>query len=282
MAKQNTGTYTTAGFAGVWYGVRDADGYLTGNSPTAPVGGATGSPLYRLIGAVTANIPLTEALIVNIQGDDGVITTFTFPPDALPTGNLTLASRDPVFEGISKGTKVYTNGQVVTSLNVSKGDTYQPLFLHMVRQAQTTDPNNFGNKRWENIILPNVVVQPLFNTLETRAHAPFNFRVDLRMTNALGTGETFTDASYGAVLGAMYTRFTNYPYHHMVYTGDNTTTEFNLEYTPISTAEIKVFVNGVPATVSSVNTTTKTFTLSSAPATSAIVVAYYGFPESEL
>lgn len=282
MAKQNTGTYTSAGFAGVWYGVRDANGNLTGNSTSAPAGGATGSPLYRLLGAVSANIPVTEATIVNVQGDDGFITSFTFPSDSLPTGNITIATRDAVFEAITKGTKVYTDGQITTSVQVAIGDTYQSMFLHMVRQAQTTDPNNFGNKRWENVILPNVVVQPLFNTLDTRAHAPYNYRVDLKTTNNLGTGETFTDANYGMRLGAMYTRYTNYPYHHMVYTGDNTTDDFNLEYTPISTAEIRVLVNGVLATVSSVDTTLKTFTLASPPATSAIVIAYYGFPESEL
>ena len=46
-----------------------------------------------------------------------------------------------------------------------------------------------------------------------------------------------------------YVYDTNYPYHAIRYTGDNTEDTFNLSYTPISVNEIMVFVDGVPATV---------------------------------
>lgn len=282
MAKQNTGVIFTAGAQAIWYGVRDANGYLTGNTATAPIAGATGSPLFRIPGLVDANIAIPEGTVVNVPGDNENLTTFTFPADTFPTGNISTASQDAVFEAIIKGTKVYTDGTRITSIVEGNVNNYTPIFLHILRNAQTGDPTNYGNKRWQNIFMPNVTVQALNAPVATRTHSPFSYKVDARRTNNTGTGETFTTATYGATLVSRYDITTLYPYTHMVYTGDNATTVFNLEYTPISTAEIKVFVNGVLATVSSVDTTLKTFTLSSAPATSAIVIAFYGFPESEL
>lgn len=280
----NTGKRIVAGFQAVYYGTRDADGNLLGNTTTAPVSGATGSPAYRITGAVSMTVPQPEASAVPAPGDDTVLVNFIFAPDTLPEGNLITASRDAVFEAIAQGTvvKSYLAGNVIGSVLLPGTPTYEDMFIHGIRRAQTADETNFGNARWQNVVYSNVQVQALFNTMETRTHSPFDHKLVINNTNNKGTGETFTTANDGVQLAGGYVYDTNYPYHFIRYTGNGVLTTFNLSYTPISTSEILVFVNGILATVSSVDIANKTFTLSVAPANNAVVVAFYGHDESEL
>lgn len=281
----NTGQRVVAGFQAVFYSLLDSSNNILGNNATTPTAGnATGNPAYRLRGAVSMTVPIPEATAVPAPGDDTVLVNFFFPADTLPEGNFVTASRDAVFEGLAQGTKVksYLAGNILGSSPLPATPVYASMLIHGIRQTQTADESNFGVSKWQNVVYLNTKVQALFNTMETRTHAPFNYKLIVNNSNQRGTGETFTDTSDGFLLAGAYVYDTNYPYHAIRYTGDNTEDTFNLSYTPISTSEILVFVNGVPATVSAVDTTLKTFTLSSAPANNAVIVALYGFEAGEL
>ena len=285
MAYSNTGKRIVAGFQAVFYSLLDSNGNILGNNTTTPTAGnATGNPSYRLVGAVNMTVPVPEATAVPAPGDDTVLVNFFFPADTLPEGNIVIASRDKVFEGFAQGTKVmsYGAGTLTGSVAITGSPVYAPMLIHGIRQSQTADESSFGASKWQNVVYTNVKIQPLFNTMETRTHSPFNYKMIVNNSNQKGTGQTFTNASDGTLLAGCYVYDSDYPYHPIRYTGDNTEDTFNLSFTPISTSEIFVWVNGVPATVSSVDTTLKTFTLSSAPALNAAIIVLYGFDSSEL
>lgn len=283
MATTNNKGLIAAGYRLAFYGVIDTDGILIGGDGTAPVAGnADGKPMIRLLGATTAPVQLTESESVPIPGDDGVLGQFQFESSDLPAGVIEFSVRDLVFEAIANGALVETLG--TDAYAIENQPDFDPASLTMIltRRAQQFSSAGKGQARWESLLLHNVVATPLGSNYEIKAPAVYAYRISLSKSDRRATGQTLTNATMGTKTSVGTTVMTENPLHMVAYTGDNTAVTFNLPFTPISVAKTKVFVNGVGVTVNSVNVANKTFTLSSAPANGAKVVALYEYESSEI
>jgi len=283
MATTNNKGIVSAGYRLAFYGVVDSDGYLIGGDGVAPVAGnVDGKPMLRLLGATTAPVQVPESESVPIPGDNAVLAQFLFPAGNLPAGIIEFSVRDLVFEAIANGALVETLG--TDSYAIEDMPDFNPVNLTMLltRNSLQYSSAGKGQARWESKIIHNAVVTPLGSNYEIKAPAVYAYGISINKSDRRATGQTLTLAQMGTKTSVSTTHTTTNPLHMVAYTGDNTAVTFNVPFTPLSVAKTKVYVNGVGVTVSSVSTANKTFTLSSAPATSAKIVALYEYESSEI
>lgn len=283
MAQNQTGIIG-AGFDNIFYGLRNSQGYLIGNTLAEPsAGDADGSGMMRLAGAVSAPVELTEPDRLSIIGDDVKKATFTFESAEFPSGIIETVVAQEYFDSVINGTLVETlGGNRKRGVLIPNKTAFPSLFIVFQRRALTSNANSVGEQRWEVVVVNNAIVTPLFTTFQTRANNPYRYSLSLSTSNTDPTGMTYTQGTHGTTSSAMDRFISQNPVHYKRWTGNGVLTTFNLDYTPISTAKTLVFVNGVQVTVSSINASAKTFTLSSAPSSGATVVASYEFDEKDL
>jgi len=267
------------GAAALFAGANDDDGAFLGDSTSAPAAGnADGASPIRLYGLKTlpSNVPEPARLQIAAD-DDPSFAIFTLPSES-PNGNFTLAEQSVAFENLVTGTVEQALGSLNGFAQQPSVPTEQNIMLFGHQQALDRD----RNRAWRTLILPSLTVAPLGNNMETGAETPFSYSFSLNKYTRLPWGATLTDGLHGATRAGAFQINAEHPVHIKRYTGNNSVVTFNLDFTPIDVSHTIVFVDNVQATVNSVSTVNKTFTLASAPGSSAKVVVVYGFDATEL
>lgn len=272
-----------AGFINMFYGITDSNGYIIGNTLTAPaVGVAAGSPMGRIDGVKTSDITITEPEVVTVTGDDGALGQFVFDPATLPSFVLEVGMTDLDFEALAHGTLVQNVGDLSISPLQPKNPVYPDMFLILQRRAKSKAAGSDGVSQWEGVFIPKAQLVPLGSPNFTeRAAASFRYRVNTNIADRMATGITLSDAANGTEASPVIKFTAENPVHVQRFTGNGVVTAFGpLTYTPVSQAKVVVAINGLLRTVVTdytVNTTTKMVTFNVAPGNNGIVEVLYEF-----
>jgi len=274
----NINTWIAAGFSSGWYMLLDSDGYAAGASGTVSTGSA-GAAGGRILGVQNADVSIKEPDTVPVSGDDGVLGSFLFAPNESPSGTFEVGVRDIALEARLQSTLVQTLGNLNLGVIQPKDPVYVDVGLILSRQAQSQDGASLGKAMYENAIVLKAQLAPLGNTpLTGRTAAVTRYRVIANPSNATPMGYTLTNAANGTEAAPFLTVATDYPLTWHAFRGDGATTGFVVSQTPSSNiaANHLVFVNGVQVTPT-INTTTKTFTITPAPANNAKITVVYQY-----
>lgn len=268
---------TAAGSTYAFLGFIDGNGYLVGGGTSAPSAG-TSSGMLRLTGIKTASPTIPEPEYVQVTGDDSLISEFDFDSIAQRGFTADLAISNLTLEGLLQGTNVQTIGEMSLGvLDIDDADIPNACVIFQSR-AFKQDSGVAGNAGYAGVIIPLATVRPLGRVAFTeREGAVYRLSITPQKAGYHPWGVTLL-ASNAGTTGARYMPFTTEnPIHMMAFTGNASTTEFNLDYTPISAAKTTIHINRVVDTTSAVNTSTNTATTTSTAASGAHGIIVYEF-----
>lgn len=260
-----------------FWGQVDSIGFFNGTSGAVATG-ATGEPMGKLLGIKTASPGPVEPDFVNITGDDTVLGAIDFGPNQAPTWIVEVAAFDMATDAILQGTLVETLGGLRIGVLQPNDPSYPDTCLIYQAKTKYKDTGSDGVKAWSGFIVPLATMIPLGRKeLNERTPAVYRYKVVAQTASRKPWGVTISEALLGTSGGPLLPFTSDYPIVMERFTGNAIAVTFNLTYTPVSVARTVVHVDTAPTTVLSVSTTSKTFTLSSAPAAGAKVEVIYEF-----
>jgi hypothetical protein len=226
--------------------------------------------------AITLNVPENQ-IIVHV-GDDQAFAQDFLPPNTLPSGSFTTAKANQTLDALLSNTLVDTIGETEMDGQFTDKAGYEiDAMMEYHRQALVTQPGDadFGSRRWQNFWVMRSRITPQGNSPDQGSDDVNNYQ--MVPTPAIETpwGVTFSEEDNGFGRAVRVRTTSEYPQMLDTFTGNNTVTDFVVNYTPISVAKTKAWVNGVLTAVSSVTPSTKTVTFSPAPANVADVRILY-------
>jgi hypothetical protein len=244
------------------------------NLTTANTG--TGSGMRRMKGAFDVPLAVRQAEFANIPGDGGIIAKL--PRKSVADANfvLSLSPRDQVIENMVQGTSLYSLGEWdMSKLGGSK--SLKDMILMASRVAANWESGSENTPGYENLLIASSYLDPsgdegFANQREGKAR----FNGTTNEVTKLPWGESVL-TKFGLAKGEAFSWFSEFPCVLEAFVGDNIIVAIPLTYTPKTAAKTKAFTfsTGAAVTVSSVDTTAKTATVSAAPASGAIVGLIY-------
>lgn len=276
--------YIAAGTRQSWFGFKDANGFLTGETATAPANGS-GQAMLRLLGIQTASPGLPESEDVNIEGDDDVIGTITFPPNETPAFVANYAEFNLTFDARAQETSVETKGGIELGV-LQPADPGSPNGTLIVQgKSLDQDTGSIGTSNWNGMIFPFVVAQPLGRETFAGREAASNRikftankgdKTPWGVTVASGSG----DADFGTTSASIITFKSLHPLLMYRITGDGATDSYTLPKALGATDHLWVYNEtaelshgaGVTGTAASA-----TLGFDSAPAAGNRVIVLFGY-----
>ncbi len=271
-----------AGFERLDFMVLDSTGIAAGSTGTVSAG-ATGSAAGRFLGVQTAEIRIGEPAEVPIPGDDGNQGTFIFGSDQIPGFDVIVGVHDLTNDGIFQGTNVLTEGSASIGVLDPTLPVYADLALVAVSRSKSKVPNSDGVANYTGVIIPKCQAVPLGRaTFQGREGAGFRYRILPTRSSAYPWGRTLKDtaAGEGTAGGVIFPWSAENPMTMHRWTGDNTTTTFNLgeKLASASADEFRLYINTTLTTGGLTLVAAATsWTIAPAPATDAKAVAFYQY-----
>lgn len=256
----------------------DSDGTAIGGL-TAAAAGASADP-YRLYGAFSMPSAIPEPTRLFPLGDDGVVGVYQFPSNELPSGTLQASAEDQAFNGAAEGTNVVTLGDWSHGLTNPKDQAFNQ-FYWIVHKAALTVPGNL--KRWKTEVFLGSAAF-LGQDSNHQGLDYYNYSVAYSRMAQYPWGVAMVEGTEGTTSAGSFGGYNAYPWIAGTATGDNSTTQFDLLYTPYeaSSDAVVVTVNGTVQTYTTeyaVDTGNKQVNFVAAPATDAKIVFWYGFTD---
>lgn len=262
---------SAAGLRRVQVFLLDANGYPDGNQA-----GANGYPGRGLRGPRSFSINAPAVQKINHVGGDRIIAVDYLPPQEGASGEIRTAASDLATDAILTGTLTEAIGEALAGGEMTDRQGQEvDVAVIVYRQALNTKPGQQSLRQWQMRLFPiaRLVPRPSGADQGGADENVYDLIPSISAKYPWGKAFTLTDNEFTEAQAIRLVA--DYPLMMERFNGDGILTTFNLSWTPISVAKTKVFVNGTAATVSSVNTTAKTMTLSAAPASNAVVVALY-------
>ncbi len=271
-----------AGFERLDFMVLDSTGIAAGSTGTVS-SGATGSAAGRILGVQTAEIRIGEPSEVNIPGDDGSMGTFAFAPDTIPGFDVIVGVHNLTNDAVFQGTNVLSEGSMSIGVLDPTLPVYADLSLIAVSRSKSKLNASQGVANYTGVIIPKCQAIPLGRaTFQGREGAGFRYRITPTRSSAYPWGRTLQDTSSGEGTsgGVIFPWSAPNPITMHRWTGDNTTTTFNLGE-KLATAAANEFRLYIGTTLTTGGLTlvaaATSWTIGSAPATNAKVVAVYQY-----
>lgn len=248
--------------------------------PYQAVSSATPETGIRISGLKTATAQPAEPQEFTHYGDDNAFAKDSLSATEIDGFSLTTAKTNYELDAYISGTKVRTyntelNAIVKSSDNVGNEPRVCAFFY---RQSLDTDPGSatFGTLReYEWRFYPSARLIDLAPSFE-QGMTDKTYRGIPTRVSFTPWGENINTTNWGADQGVYIEGVAQYHPRTNVYRGDGTLTEFELSHTPVSSAFLKVWVDGTATTPSTVSTsaTNPSFTLGAAPADGDLVFAF--------
>lgn len=272
--------FIAAGTTLAFFGFVDSNGFLIGETTSAPANGST-QDMLRMLGIQNAAAGLPESEDVNIEGDDDVLGTITFPPNTTPAFIANFGAHDMTFNSRAQSTAIETLGGIDLSV-LQPDDPSNPNGTFIVQgKSVDKDPGTSGQSAWSGFIFPLVTAQPLGRESFTGREAAVN-RVKITAQKAAKKpwGVTILDADLGTTGASIIEFGSDYPLRLFRITGNGSTDSFTLPKALGATDHLFVWNettqlshgSGVTGTASST-----TLAFDSAPAAGNRVIVLYGF-----
>lgn len=262
---------SAAGLRRVQIFALDSSGYPDGDQS-----GANGyeGRMVRGISAMTLNIPTMQR--IQHRGQDRVIAQDYLPPTEAASGELRTVAQDLGLDALVTRTLLdevaeATIGGMATDQQGNEID----LCVVVYRQALNTTPGAQQLRQWQHYIFPVARLVPRPGGASQGGGEENIYDLIPSVASKYPWGPAFTLQDNGFTETQLLRATSEYPLVMERFDGDGILTTFNLSWTPISVAKTAAFVNGTASTVSSINSTNKTMTLSVAPPSGAVVIAVY-------
>lgn len=235
-----------AGLRWIYYGIPNSSGYLQGTT-TTPATNGTMQRMTRLRGGQTFPLTLADPERVPVSGDDEPLVQFTFPGEALPSGNMGLAVHDMDFDALIQGTKVETIGDIRAGALAPGGLVFQPIMLLIMREAKKFEGSTKGVLTWEAVLLPSVEVTALGPEWTQRTFTPYNYAVSLSKASRALYGGTYTELLRGTTELAIEPFDLENPIEIYGGFGNGAAVNYTLDTAPVSAdgSKTHVYLNGV-------------------------------------
>lgn len=262
-------------------GLKHVRYYVLNNNgiPDGDQNGTIGYDGVRVTGvqSFTPNFP--DVRFITHVGDDRPFALDYLPPDTLATATLTTGKTNLEADAELTNTKVATVGETkLAPLMTDKQGTEIDVCLVVWRQAQDTDPGSAtaGVRTWVGYLGSKSRLIPKASPADQGAADVNNYNVAPTVVTTLPWGEDLNESEHGCNEAQMFRFSGNNPPMMMRWTGNATIDTFSTyPWKIINADKTAVYVNGVAATVNSVDDNNDTFTLSSAPGHNAEVVAWF-------
>lgn len=269
----------TSGFqlaVGTRFGVAFA---LDSNGYPAATSASTAYEGIQFEGAKAFSLTVPSPKGITHFGDDRVLAVDFLPPTEAATAELTTAKGNMTLDALLSGVLAYTVGESKQILRATDKQGFEPtvglLLFQQSLDAQISGAAS-GLRRWRGFIVPRAQAIPMTPGMGDSPQET-KYALSLRIASKHIWGTAFATNLEGALEGQFAEIMTEGKPKIVAWIGDAAAVAFSFpaSYPAYSTAKVKVWKNGVLETPSSVTTTT--ITLSAAPATGAMVVAFYEY-----
>lgn len=255
-------------------GKRGSSGYFAGFAGLTAANTNTASSMRLLKGAVEAASPVPTVVRSANRGENGEIARFAFK-GSNPDLTFTFEGYDADLGAAMNRDTIMTEGEWD---HVPEGGilSVQNMMALVIRDAVSLETDSYGTPGYENALYMSVGGRLEVGNAAYQAAGQVLAQLVANEVEKTHKGTTWL-ASHGKITGMVSRWFSERPCALTCFIGDNAEDEIPLGFTPISTAKTKAYLwsTGAALTVSSVNTTTDTATLSAAPASGAIVTVVY-------
>jgi hypothetical protein len=244
----------------------------TDGLPDVNVSSATGinGSLIQGLKTVTVNDPDPQRF--THYGDDNPFAQDSLPPTEVGNVTITVAKQNKVIDAMIEGNKIVTKGQMqMRAANTDKMGNEPQVFFAAYQQALDTDKTSdtFGKLRqWNLYIWPSIRLSGKTKSMEQGISDKTYAGTPTKVTET-PWNEAFSESVWGNTQGEYIDISCDYHPRFNWGLGDGTITSFELTHPPVSSSYLDVWVDGTPATPSSVNTnsTNPAFTLTTPPGT---------------
>jgi hypothetical protein len=247
-----------------------------------PDGDQSGSDGYggiRMQGVKSFNANIPDVQTIRHSGDDRVFAQDSLPPTEMETATLTTGKTNLTLDAVLSNVLVRTFGDGKMIGRGTDQQGFEPSFVVLAfRQAVGTDEDDddtAGTRQYINTIYNLSRVVPKGSNMAEGTADENSYNMTPTPRSQSPWGEAFDVDVDGYETAIKQVLILENPVMIERFTGNGAIVTFNTQQKPISVAKTTVYVNGVLATVSSVNPTARTLTLSVAPANNAKVVAIY-------
>jgi hypothetical protein len=268
-------------------GLRNVRTYLLNSNgfPSDDESGANGydGELIDKARSFTSNVP--DSQTITHTGNDRAFAMDVLPPTELETANLTTGVTNLGVDATLSATKVEDlGGDVVMGLMSTDKQGQEPQVMVMGwRQALSAGDCTSGTKgqrRYITNMYPSARVVPKAGDMEQGSDDENSYNVVPTVVCETPWGVAFSEANNGATEAQRLRLISDNPLMYESFVGDGTLDTFTLTKTPITTVKTRVWDDGTPATVNSVDTVAKTFTLSAIPANASEIGVLYETTET--
>jgi hypothetical protein len=271
----NISQWVSGGFAKVQF-AKSSSG-LPYDAANLPAQGA-GVGMTDVGGASAADVSFGEAIVQQIQGDDGVRGAITFPSQELPTFSLTTADFTMSLANTLQGTTTDDAQSVYDFFILDPADRqFTDVFIMLTRQSVSTEAGSTGSG-YESVIFPlcDMTYQGPsgFQTGPNAGSHSFTITIKTRVSQ-LPWGETLTTGAHGTTGASGFMFWSESIPTFDVYRQDGSTTA----YTPtksLATNEQVIGWNDVTGTIETLSTSVSSgdFTFTAATADELSVFLY--------
>lgn len=247
----------------------DTSGYPAATSTTAYEG-------VTVSGAKTLTINDPEPRQIVHIGDDRPFALDVLPATEPITGEMQTGKANDTVDALVQGVTQVTVGETkLYPVGTNKRGNESQVCMLAYREAVDTDPDsaNFGQRVWQFRLFPRTYVIPRETGFQDDPEArPYTVRP--QFATKYPWGVSFADGTEGCTQAQGFRGVAYGKPKLIAFKGNNTATEFSLpaSYPATSTSKITVWVNG---TLTTATLTTSKITISPAPTTAAMVVAFY-------
>jgi len=263
-----------AGLKHVRFWVLDSSGYPDGDQS-----GATGYDGVRLEGAKSFDSNVPEPEFVTHRGDDRTIAQDSLGATEFERATLTTAKTNLDADAALTDTLVHQLAATIEmgGMGTDKSGSEKDVAIWGWRQAldTTKDGASFGNRRYITNLYSKARVIPLGGPMPEGGDDVNSYSVVPTATTKPPWGLAFASGTNDFTESTRLRLVSSFPLMMERWTGNGTLDEFNLVATPIATANQLAWGDGATLTVSAVNTSTDTMTLSAPPANLVKIVSLY-------
>lgn len=275
MSVANISSWAANGLHSMQVAARGATSFMAGFANLTATNTGTGSGMHLMQGVVTAPSPLPGINRTFNRGEDGYIAGFV--RDAQP-GEFGIAteSNDSDLEVFLKKVLLHTIGNWDMVNRGQSNRNFQDTIVLLSREAQDRESASAGAAGYDNLLIYSATYRSLPDSFAFQAAGGVTYQ---------GAANRVTKTPWGEVIATAFTEndgvtdefWSLFPWTMDCVIGDGTITALPLSHVPVDAASTKVydFAAGTALTVSSVNTSAKTATVSAAPTSGKICVVLY-------
>lgn len=264
-----------SGVQQAWIAVWGSDGYLLGGSTTAPTAGNV-SHAMRIYGVKELSPTIAEPERVQITGDDGLLGEMQYSNITSRGFTASVASSDRDLINLIQGTNTLSWGEARgVQLDFDAVNTRN---YAVWSNGRANGQGESTSARWNSLWVHLAELSWLDREAWTERTAA-NYRLGITPNPSTydELGMTLNDSYAGVCNPRLAAWDHEFPLGFTRFTGNGVLATIPLGNTPVSASKFAVAVNRVLVSVSSISTTNKTVTLSSAPANNAVVEIVYEY-----